>query len=527
MNDAVIVGSGPNGLVAANILADAGWDVIVLEAEPDPGGAVRSAEILPGHVYDRFSAFYPLAAVSPALRALSLEDHGLRWARAPLVVAHPFLDGRCAILSVDSLATAASVEAFSPGDGQAWLDLLERWRSVSAVIIDALLGPFPPTGAALRLLARSGLHEAIRTTRFALLPVRRMAEETFSGIGAAMLLGGNALHADLSPEESLSGLFGWMLASIGQQFGYPVPEGGSGALTAALVRRLASRGGRVECGRRVSGIEIRSGVASGVRTEDGGLLPARRAVLADVSAPSLYFQLVGRERLPSAFVDDLEHFAFDDATFKIDWVLDGPVPWTCVEAASAGTIHLARDMDHLTIVAAQLATGTIPADPYVIFGQSTVADPTRAPAGRHVTWAYTHVPQHVRGDAGGDLKGLWDASETQAFADRIETRIEAYAPGFRDRIVVRRITSPYDLEDADANLVNGALNGGTSALWQQLIFRPVPGLGRPETPIKNLYLASASAHPGGGVHGACGANAARAALAGDRRRRVTAPASAL
>jgi phytoene dehydrogenase-like protein len=235
----------------------------------------------------------------------------------------------------------------------------------------------------------------------------------------------------------------------------------------------------------------------------------------------LYRDLVGEDHLPDRVVADLQRFQYDPATFKVDWALSGPIPWRAEAATRAGTVHVGDSMDRLTQFAADLAQDRIPAHPFVLLGQMNKADPTRSPEGTETVWAYTHVPLRPRGDAGGDLRGVWDASESAAFADRIEAEIESHAPGFRSLITARHLLPPPALEARDANLVGGALGGGTSALSQQLIFRPVPGLGRAETPVRSLYLASASAHPGGGVHGACGANAARAALAAHRIRRLT------
>ncbi|MFG2833287.1 phytoene desaturase family protein, partial [Streptomyces sp. NPDC048434] len=203
----------------------------------------------------------------------------------------------------------------------------------------------------------------------------------------------------------------------------------------------------------------------------------------------------------------------DFATFKVDWALDKPVPWTAGEASSAGTVHVAESVDALTRFAAQIAMGEVPDRPFALFGQMSTADPSRSPVGTESAWAYTHVPQRVRSDAGADgITGVWDRREQEAMADRIEGQVERFAPGFRSRIQRRRILAPPTLQALDANLHGGAINGGTAALHQQLVFRPLPGTGRPETPVKGLYLASAGAHPGGGVHGAPGANAARAAL---------------
>ena len=224
-------------------------------------------------------------------------------------------------------------------------------------------------------------------------------------------------------------------------------------------------------------------------------------------------------------INDLTRFQYDAATFKVDWALSGPIPWRNEAATRAGTVHLCDSMDRITAYAADLAQDKIPAHPYVLTGQMNKADPTRSPAGTETVWAYTHVPLRPRGDAGGNLRGTWDPSETETFADRIEEEIEAYAPGFRSVITARHLLAPPALEARNANLVGGALGGGTTAFSQQLVFRPVPGLGRAETPVRGLFLASASAHPGGGVHGACGANAARAAIAAHRVRRLIGRAS--
>ncbi len=516
MSDAVVIGAGPNGLVAANLLADAGWAVHVLEAEAEPGGAVRSGELtLPGFVHDRFSAFYPLGVASPYLRRLRLDEHGLRWRRSPVVVAHPARDGRVAMLSLDEDETAASLEAFAPGDGAAWHRYMEHFDRVGFPFVRALLDPFPPVRAGAGLVrALGGPAGLLDFARFGLLPVRRFAQEEFAGAGAARLLAGNALHADVAPETPGSALFAWVLVGIGQRMGWPVPEGGAGELTAALVRRLESRGGRVTCGARVGRVIVRGGRAVGVCTTDGREVDARRAVLADTGAPQLYLDLLAREHVPDRVLRSLRRFQTDIATVKLDWALDGPIPWTSPDVRRAGTVHVTEGIDRLTRESADLAAGLVPGSPFLIVGQYAPVDPTRAPAGGETAWAYTHVPREVSGDAGPDgLRGNWsDPAERERFADRMEEQIEPLAPGFRAAIKARCITMPPDLEAQNANLVGGAVNGGTAQIHQQLVFRPVPGLGRSETPVAGLFLASASAHPGGGVHGAPGAIAARAAL---------------
>jgi phytoene dehydrogenase-like protein len=519
--DAIVIGAGHNGLVAANVLAERGWSVLVLEAENAPGGAVKSGEITePGFTSDLFSAFYPLAAASPAIRPLGLERHGLRWRRSPLAVAHPQPDGACAAISLDVDETAALLDRFAPGDGDAWRDLYAYWERAGGPFLDALLRPFPPLRGATRLATALGPRGLARFGRFALLPVRRLAEERFDGDGGAWLLAGNALHADLTPESAGGGLFGWVLCGLAQQYGFPVPEGGAGQLTAALVDRLRAHGGRLECGRRVERVLVRRGRAIGVRTTDGDEIAAGRAVLAGAGAPALFRELVGEQHLPRDFVDDLDAFQYDNSTIKVDWSLDAPIPWLAEDARRAGTIHVADGMDALTRTTAQLSRGLIPDQPFLVMGQYSMVDETRQPPGRETAWAYTHVPQRVKGDAGGELTGSWDERETELFVARIEAEVERRAPGFGSLIRARHVFTPQRLEAANSNLAGGAINSGTAQIHQQVVFRPVPGLARAATPIAGLFLSGSSAHPGGGVHGAAGANAARAALASHLRRQV-------
>jgi phytoene dehydrogenase-like protein len=514
MPDAVVIGAGPNGLVAANVLADAGWSVLVLEEQPEPGGAVRHDRgVDPDFVSDVFSSFYPLAAASPVLAALRLQDHGLRWSHAPSVLAHPLTDGRCAVLDRNLDATAASLDTFAPGDGEAWRRLHDLWQALQPDLLKALFTPFPPVRATAGLFRRLRAAGGLRAARSLVLPVRRMGEEEFDGEGGRLLLAGNALHADLAPESAGSGGFGWLMAMLGQTHGFPVPVGGSGALTRALTGRLRSRGGRVRCGQRVERIVVRDGRAVGVRTADGETFAARRAVLADVSVPALYGELVPAEHLPAQLLADLKRFQWDFATFKVDWALDRPVPWQAEPAWRAGTVHLADGLDELTRFAAQIAMRQVPDRPFLLFGQMTTSDASRSPRGTESAWAYTHVPHDIRGDAGDEgITGRWDTKEQERMADRVEQQVERFAPGFRGLIRARRILAPPTLQSLDGNLAGGAINGGTTALHQQLVFRPLPGSGRPETCVPGLYLASSGAHPGGGVHGAPGANAARAAL---------------
>jgi phytoene dehydrogenase-like protein len=528
--DAVVVGAGHNGLVAANMLADAGWDVVVVEACTEPGGAVRSANVTaPGYRVDLFSAFYPMTAVSPVMKALHLEEHGLNWLHAPTVLAHVLPDRPGPVLYRDAERTAAAMNAEQPGDGEAWMRLHHQWERIGEPLIAALLGPFPPVRATADLV-RSAKGELWDLARRAVLPVRTFASEEFSGTFGPLLLAGNALHADVAPEMAPSALLGWLLVGLGQTVGFPVPQGGSGRMTDALVGRMSAAGAELRLATPAEGIDVIGGRAVGVRTPNGSIR-ARRAVLAACDAQLLYGSLLDDHHLPPAFLARLGQFHRADATVKVNYALSSPVPWTDEQANSAGTVHLADSVDELTVSAAQIAAGQIPARPFLLVGQMTTADPTRSPPGTESLWTYTHIPQNVRGDAADQIRttGRLEAVALEAFVERIEDRLEARAPGFRDRVVARHVQGPGDLERENPSLIGGDIGGGTSQLHQQLIFRPVPGLARPSTPIDGLFLASASAHPGGSVHGACGANAAKAALMHDRmaHARRLVPAAAL
>lgn len=519
MHDAVVIGSGPNGLVGANVLADQGWDVVVLEANDTPGGAVRSGEITaPGFNSDLFSAFHPLGAASPVIRELELERWGLEWSRAPLALAHPTPDGPTVAVSMDIDETAASLDRFAPGDGDRWRSLYGIWERVEEHLLELLLRPFPPVRSGVRMAVAAGptLPDLVRV---GLGTARGVGRRWFEGEGGRVLLAGNAGHADIPMEQPGSAMFGWMMTCLGQSVGFPTPAGGTSELTGALVRRLEARGGRVELGRRVEAIEVRDGRAEAVRVAGGDVVAASRAVLADVGGTALYLDLVGAKHLRPSFVRRVRRFRRGPSTVKVDWALSSPIPWSDPVTGRAGTVHVGDSVDEIATTFNDADEGIIPSRPFMLVGQMTTADPSRSPVGTECAWAYTHVPQVTKADAGGDLKGVWDESEGDRFADRMEARIERLAPGFRDHIIARHVFTPPGLEASNANLVGGDIGNGTMRLNQQLMLRPVLGTGRPETPIKGLYLASAAAHPGGGVHGACGANAAQAALLHDRLAR--------
>ena len=521
--DAVVVGSGPNGLVAANHLADAGWSVLVLEAQPDLGGAVRSAnDVRPDFVHDTFSAFYPLAAASPTLQSFHLEDHGLSWTHAPAVLGHPFPDGSWAMLDRDRELTASMFEEDRAGDGAAWLEVCDEWDVMGKHLISGLLTPFPPVRAGLAGLLKLRRAGGLQYVKSLLTPVLDLGRTRFRGEGPRIVLAGNAGHSDIPLDAPGSGLFALLMSMMGQTVGFPAPQGGAGNLTQALARRLQAKGGEIRCSAPVEHIGLTGGRARTVHTADGQTVEARRAVVAAVAAPRLYADLLAPADVPDRVQRGMKAFQLDPSTIKVDWALSGKVPWQSPPAKAPGTLHIADSVADMAEALGHVSAGVIPARPFMLAGQMTTTDPTRSPEGTESMWAYTHVPQESVSDAGDDdISGEWDHDDLERFADRMQARFEKLAPGFGSLVQERRILGPAELESRDANLVGGAINGGTSQLHQELIFRPVPGAGRAETGVPGLYLGSASAHPGGGVHGAAGMNAARAALGHHRFRRLT------
>jgi phytoene dehydrogenase-like protein len=507
--DAVVIGAGHNGLVAAAMLADAGWDVLVLEAQSGPGGAVKSAELFPGYVSDLYSAFYPLSVASPALRALNLEEHGLQWTHAPAVVGHPRSgdDDDAPVIHREIDRTADDLERRQRGDGDRWRELFDEWLRIKEPLLSTLFSPFPPVRGAVGLLRKLGTADALRLAHFLLLPAGVMAEQLFEGEAARLLLLGNAMHADVPIDAPGSGVMGYLLIMMAQDGGWPVPVGGAGQLAAALVHRAQSAGAHIECRREVDAIDVRGGRAVAVHTSDGATVRVRRAVIADTSAPRLYSDLLPPQAVPDAVKRSMQRFVWDTPVLKINYAIDGAIPWRSKSLNDAGTVHLGAGHDGLIRWMADLNTATLPERPFMLFGQMTTADPSRSPAGTESAWAYTHLP-----------RGVADDESAERLAHAVDRVLEEHAPGFTDRVVGKTVQRPSDLEASDANLHTGAVNGGTSQLYQQLVFRPAPGFGGAETPVENVYLGSAGANPGGGVHGVCGRNAARAALARDGAR---------
>jgi phytoene dehydrogenase-like protein len=473
MPDAVVVGAGPNGLAAAIEMACAGLSVRVLEAADTVGGGARSAELtLPGFVHDVCSAIHPLGIASPFFRSLPLADHGLEWVEPPAALAHPFDDGGAALL-------ARSPDAAMPTLGEDD----ERWGRLFAPLVrnpesllDEILAPLHVPAHPLTL-ARFGLR--------ALLPATTVARRSFRGARARGLFAGLAAHSMLPLERPPSAAFALMLGLLGHAVGWPFPRGGSQALSDALASYLRSLGGEIETGRRVESLAE---------------LGETRLVVLDVTPRGL-LELAG-DRLPDRYRSRLERYRYGPGVFKLDWALAGPIPWRADECSRAATVHLGATLEEIAASEAAPAQNRSAERPYVLLAQQSLFDPTRAPAGRHTAWAYCHVPNGSSVD----------------MTEQVESQVERFAPGFRERILARSALGPADLERSNPNYVGGDINGGLADL-RQLLTRPVARWSPYSTPLPGVFLCSASTPPGGGVHGMCGFHAARAALRSIQSRR--------
>jgi phytoene dehydrogenase-like protein len=504
--DAVVIGSGPNGLSAAVALARGGKSVLVLEGQPRLGGAVATEELtLPGFHHDVFSSVYPAGAASPVFAGMPLEQHGLRWVQPEIPMAHPHDGGRAAALMRDVDATAATLDALHPGDGAAWRELAHTYVRHYAALRATMLSGFPPVTGPARLLAGLGLAGTLDFAQMLLSSAHAFGERLFASAQARGWLYGTAMHGDVAPENAGSAISGVYLKVLGHAVGWPSPEGGAGRLAGALAGVLRAEGGETRTGAQVAEVLVERGRVAGVRIAEGDVVRAR-IVVCDTSPRGLL--ALAERALPDAYVRRLVAFRYGPSTVKVDWALDGPAPWTAPEPHRAGTVHLGGTAPEITAAVREAASGALPEHPFLLFGQQSVADPTRAPEGKHTAWAYTHVPRSVD----------W-ATERDGFVARIEAQVERFAPGFRDLILAKHVMDPGDLQARNDNLEHGDVGGGSYEL-DQLVLRPVPSLSPYRTPLRGLYIGSASAFPGGAVHGIPGDAAARAALMDARLRRV-------
>ena len=498
--DAVVIGAGPNGLVAAAVLARHGWQVLVLEARHRPGGAVWSEPLTrPGFLHDVGAAFFPFADHSPAFRYLDLAGAGLRWDNAAWESCHPAPDGSAVTIGRDAEKSAATFGV----DGPAWYRLARWQKRMGERLAHALLAPLGSMGPAWRL----GPGNLLGLAREGLTTTASFSRRHFRTEAGRRLVPGLALHVDLGPHDLAGTGLGLVLALLASDSGFRVPLGGARAITEALSHRLVEAGGRLQLNSRVERIVVRGRRAVAVRTEKGDEIAVRRAVLADVGAPALFLKMLAPADATHWLTHGMRRFRYGWGTFKMDWALSGPVPWTVPEARSAAVVHAGDSLDDLIRFTRQVRAGLLPDNPYLVIGQQSLVDPGRAPPGCHTLWAYSRVPS--------TLPDGW-SRHREAFADAVERRVEGLAPGFRKLVVGRFIAAPPDLEAMDENLVGGDLGGGSAHLDQQLFLRPAFPWFRYRTPVKGLYLASASAHPGAGVHGACGFNAAQVALQDQR-----------
>lgn len=494
----MVIGSGPNGLTAACTLAKRGHRVLVLEANPRrPGGALGSEEsTLPGFVHDVGAGFFPFGRTSPAFMALDLEGAGVTWQNAAIESCHPALDGTHAVIARDPELTAGHFG--SDRDGAAWRKLAAFHRSVEPRLLEALMDPFPALAPLLRLGAGNLLRIASMFARSG----RRLSQHLFESEPARRVLPALALHVDVGPDDWFGSALGYMLGLTASTGGYAVPRGGAQALTNAMVTVLERQGGRLRLGARVRRVVVRDGRAVAVTLDGGEEIRAARAVLADTSAPSLCLDLLEGKHQPGFVLRKMRNFPLGFGTFKLDFALSGPVPWKVPEARLSAVVHAAESLDDLSRFVQEVRSGALPERPYLVIGQQSLCDRTRAPENAHTLYVYSRVPS--------ELREGWDQAR-EAFADRIASRIEGLAPGFRALVLGRKIHAPPDLERMNANLIGGDLGGGSNAWNRQLLFRPVFPYFRYRMPVRRLYLCSSYAHPGAGVHGMCGYNAARIA----------------
>ncbi|HSP14106.1 MAG TPA: NAD(P)/FAD-dependent oxidoreductase [Thermoanaerobaculia bacterium] len=464
--DAVVVGAGPNGLAAGIVLAQAGLSVLLLEANETIGGGARTEELtLPGFRHDVCSAIHPMGVVSPFLKTLPLARYGLEWAFSPVAIAHPLDDGSAPALEESLDDTARKLGA----DGDAWRSLMGKFVRNADALFDEILRPISLVPRHPILMARFGID--------ALQPATWIGRR-FRTEHARALFGGCAAHSFLPLENFGSSSFGIALILAGHATGWPCARGGSMSITRALSAYFESLGGEIVTRHRVSSM---------------GDVPQSRAVIFDVT-PRQLADIAGSE-LSSPYVKRLRHFTYGPGVFKIDYALDGPIPWKAEECRRAATVHVGGTFEEVATHERAVWKGGAIEKPFVLVAQQSLFDPTRAPAGKHTGWAYCHVPHGSSAD----------------MTEAIERQIERFAPGFRQRILARHAMNSAQIEAHNANMIGGDIAGGANNLLQFLT-RPFPKRDPYATPNPRIYIGSSSTPPGGGVHGMCGYWAARSAL---------------
>ena len=466
MPDAVVVGAGPNGLAAAIQMARAGHSVAVYEANEEIGGGTRSAELTrPGFLHDVCSAIHPLAVLSPFFNGLPLREHGLEWIQPDAPLAHPLDDGTAVVLERSVDATAARLGA----DGDAYRGLLSpfvaRWEQLASDVLRPVVHvPRHPL-----ILARFGLH-AMRSARG--------LASSFRSEAARALIAGCAAHSFVPLEKAFTAAFALMFLISGNAVGWPLPRGGSRRIADALASYLHGLGGTITTGRRVQQLSD---------------LPTARAYVFDTSP--WHLESIAADRLPGGYRRALRRYRRGPGIFKVDYALDGPVPWRAADCLRAGTVHLGGTFDEISASERAISRGQHPERPFVLVAQQSLFDPTRAPSGKHTLWAYCHVPN----------------GSTVDMSERIEAQLERFAPGFRERVLARSVMNTHDVERRNANNAGGDISCGSHA-GLQLFMRPTIAIDPYATPARDIYLCSSATPPGGGVHGMCGSNAARSAL---------------
>ena len=502
--DVAVIGAGINGLSAAALLAKAGRSVVVLESQPEPGGAVRTQEITePGFLHDLFAMNLGLFAGGPVMAALGpdLERHGFALVPSSRPFCSVFPDGSMIGVHADNAATIAELHREAPEDVESWQRLTSQLGEWAPYLV-GILGADMPSWAMARTVFRAwrklGTDGVFEMAKLALQSTRSFTAENFANPKTRALMASWGMHLDFAPDISGGALFSFLETIGGQQFGMVIGKGGAAGLIDALVAVIEDNGGEVRCGATVSEIVVTSGKATGVVAADGTRIDASRAVVSNVN-PALMTELLPGEQRERMEIRRVGGFAPGLATMMIHLALDELPPWRAHEARTFNYVHIGPFVDDMAMTYTQAAAGRLPDSPTLVVGQPTVSDPTRAPEGKHTLWIQVRVLPLELADG-----STWDQIG-ESYADRVIDKIEQYAPGFRNTIRARAVLTPADLERYNANLIGGDSLGGSHHPAQFFFLRPVPGWGRHRTPVRDLYVCGSGTWPGGGVGGGSGA----------------------